>query len=88
MEEAEKSSDCESVQIQRQSQTEANSNDADIVQERQTNHADMGNVETQRAQNSGHVWTPKEIGKILRKLGDNLEMRANGETSSRAEKKG
>lgn len=55
-----------------------------------SNETQLVEAERQRniMENQNHVWTPKEVGQILRKLGDQVESRATGRTDSRAQRKG
>ena len=79
MEETENSDDRGRRDIQRPGQARPASNETELVEEPgQTNIIESEN----------HVWTPKEIGRILRKLGDKVESRANERTDSRAQRKG
>lgn len=79
MEEGEKSDD--RFDVQRLGQTGSASNDTEFDADRQSNSVDF--VAT-----ADHVWTPKEVGQILRQLGDNLERIGNEGKDSRAQKKG
>lgn len=80
MEETENSVDRGRHGIQRPGQAQPASNETELVEERGRTNIMESEI--------NHVWTPKEIGQILRNLGDKVESRANRRTDSRAQKKG
>lgn len=91
MEESEKTGACESSVTQTNNQAGPPSNNTELIEigvEQTNDDAEPFQLDTRIDDTTDHVWTPKEVAAILRKLGDNLDRRAKKDASLRAQKKG